>query len=343
MAEQNVKPGTKPNPAHVLLEWDLDEQDAGAASMSLADLFPWGFELLDDETMAEAGPRRSVYRLYVPEDRARPTADRLRDLSTRLADSNVISDPGRVRLLGPVNRNWADRWKTHFEIQRVGSFVIAPPWKQNELDPRPDDRTLVIEPGQAFGTGQHPTTRLCLEAMNHLHQHGLVPASVLDFGCGSGILAMAAALLWPEPTKVVAVDNDPLAVEATEENARRNHLADRLVVLPATPSTAGLDVDVNLDPSTFDLILANVRLNVLQAQAHRLLGLLTPDGTVVLSGLFDEDPDISDDLDDLEERPPSEQLLQTWRSLSPRLEVPRTLDDQGWVCLVVNPNRTNRT
>ena len=148
-------PGQDDNsrPAHVMLEWDLNEQDAGAASMFLADLFPRGFELLDDTTMAEAGPRRSVLRLYVAEADARPAADRLRDLSSQLADSDVISDPGRVRLAGPVNRNWADKWRTHFEIQRVSSFVISPPWKQNELDPGPGDRPVAAAGRRLPGDG----------------------------------------------------------------------------------------------------------------------------------------------------------------------------------------------
>ena len=110
-----------------------------------------------------------------------------------------------------VADGWADRWRSFHRPVRIGRLWIGPPWE------RPDDDLLavVVDPGRAFGTGAHPTTRLCLELLQKLE-----PRSLLDVGCGSGVLSVAAALLGFAP--VVAVDTEQAAVEATEANARAN-------------------------------------------------------------------------------------------------------------------------
>ena len=111
----------------------------------------------------------------------------------------------------PVADDWAERWRTFHKPVRVGPFWVGPPW----LEPDEDSIPLVVEPGRAFGTGAHPTTRLCLEILL-----GLERGSLLDVGCGSGVLAIGAAKLGFDP--VVALDSDPAAVEATEANALAN-------------------------------------------------------------------------------------------------------------------------
>jgi ribosomal protein L11 methyltransferase len=129
--------------------------------------------------------------------------------------------------------DWADRWRAFHRGVRVGALWVGPPWEE------PDDVvSVVVDPGRAFGTGGHATTRLCLELLQ------LVPrGSLVDVGCGSGVLAIAAAKLGFGP--VVALDNDPAAVEATEANASRNgvrleaRLADALAgPLPETDVAA---------------------------------------------------------------------------------------------------------
>ncbi|MBD0338612.1 MAG: 50S ribosomal protein L11 methyltransferase [Thermoleophilia bacterium] len=109
--------------------------------------------------------------------------------------------------------NWAERWRGFHRGARVGSLWVGPPWELPPADATP----VVVDPGRAFGTGGHPTTRLCLELLQ------LAPrGSLVDVGCGSGVLAVAGALVGFEP--VTALDSDPAAVEATGENARRNRV-----------------------------------------------------------------------------------------------------------------------
>ena len=119
------------------------------------------------------------------------------------------------RVVGePVESDWAERWKRFHRSVRIGSLWVGPSWEE----PDGDANAVVIDPGQAFGTGAHPTTRLCLELLL-----GLEPASLVDLGCGSGVLAVAAAKLGFRP--VVAVDSDVAAVEATRANASVNGVA----------------------------------------------------------------------------------------------------------------------
>jgi ribosomal protein L11 methyltransferase len=110
-----------------------------------------------------------------------------------------------------VESGWEERWREFHKPVRVGPLWIGPPWEE----PPADALAVVVDPGRAFGTGAHPTTRLCLETLTELD-----PGSLLDVGCGSGVLAIAAALLGYGP--VTGIDTDPAAIEATLANAAAN-------------------------------------------------------------------------------------------------------------------------
>ena len=112
----------------------------------------------------------------------------------------------------PVLAGWEERWRDFHRPARIGPLWIGPPWERAE-----GDLAVTIDPGRAFGTGAHPTTRLCLELLLEVQ-----PTSLLDVGCGSGVLALAAARLGFDP--VVALDHDPAAVEAATRNAEANAL-----------------------------------------------------------------------------------------------------------------------
>jgi ribosomal protein L11 methyltransferase len=129
-----------------------------------------------------------------------------------------------MRAVGPLSvkaleeEDWANAWKQHYTVQRIGTrTVIVPSWL--EYAPQPNDIVLRLDPGMAFGTGLHPTTQLCV---GFIEQHVAPGLHVLDLGCGSGILAIAAARLG---ATVLALDTDPIAVTATRENVERNDVA----------------------------------------------------------------------------------------------------------------------
>lgn len=129
----------------------------------------------------------------------------------------------------PVDQDWAERWRTFHRPVRIGPLWVGPPW----LVPDVGAIAVVVDPGRAFGTGAHPTTRLCLELLLDVRR-----ASLLDIGCGSGVLAIGAAKLGFDP--VVALDVDPAAVEATLENAAANGIALQVELVDALDPAAVL-------------------------------------------------------------------------------------------------------
>lgn len=169
-----------------------------------------------------------------------------------------------------ADQAWERAWLDDFEPMQFGDHL----WVCPSGFPHPDGTTVVeLDPGLAFGTGRHPTTALCLE---WLAQTELDGCSIIDFGCGSGILAVAAALLGA--TRVTAVDIDAQARLATGENARRNGVA-------AAITTCGPD---DLAAHQVDHLIANILAQPLAELAPRFAQLVRPGGTVVLSGLLDD-------------------------------------------------------
>lgn len=162
-----------------------------------------------------------------------------------------------------VEDGWEERWRAFHRATRVGSLWIGPPW----LEPDSGATPVAIEPGQAFGTGGHPTTRLCLELVLEEARGSLV-----DLGCGSGVIAVAAAKLGFSP--VIAIDNDPLAVEATLRNAAANG-----VLLEAKRG----DVLSGPMPAA-DLAVANISIEAIGRLSDRFVG-----GRVITSGYLAND------------------------------------------------------
>jgi len=177
----------------------------------------------------------------------------------------------RVRRLR--EESWRDSWKKHFGIQRHGrALVVKPSWTHYRL--KGGDIVIEIDPGMAFGTGQHPTTAMCLRALEDQVRTG---ASVLDLGCGSGILAIAAAKLGAR--RVLALDVDPNAVRAARENAAANAVADVIEVREGTLEAEG---------RPFDVIVANISGLTLERLAVPLARSLAPGGSLITSGFLDD-------------------------------------------------------
>lgn len=208
-----------------------------------------------------------------PEDAASALAQ-ARDAATRWQANGATIDPARVRTATAMpEAEWRDAWKRYFKVSRLTrQIVVVPSWEP--YAPADGDVPILLDPGMAFGTGTHASTQLVLEELQALSDAGLRPARVLDMGCGSGILAIAAAKLWPTCT-VLAIDNDPIAVKATAENAAANSVGDRIVsALPGPLSEA------------FPLVLANIQAHVLRALRSELLAATAPGGVLILSGLL---------------------------------------------------------
>jgi ribosomal protein L11 methyltransferase len=176
-----------------------------------------------------------------------------------------------------ADAGWADAWKVHFKPLRVGErFIVCPTWE--EPGGGEQDLVIRIDPGQAFGTGHHETTRLCLEWLDHWDRNRAhLNVSLLDVGTGSGILAIAAGLLGY--AEVVAVDIDPEAIAVAEENIALNRLRERINLVH------GSAADVS---GRFDVVLANIQAAPLIEMALVLTGKLKSSGTLVLSGVLVE-------------------------------------------------------
>lgn len=176
--------------------------------------------------------------------------------------------------------DWATAWKERYHPIAVGrTLLIQPAWLGRPVDG--DRLPILIEPGMAFGTGLHPTTRLTLAALEDHLQPGM---RVADVGCGSGILSIAAGLLGAE--SVLALDVDPIAVRTAQENLEANDLAGRALVLPG--SLSELQQAARPPGQGFDVILANILLDVLRdLLAGGIAECLVPQGVLILSGILD--------------------------------------------------------
>ena len=173
-------------------------------------------------------------------------------------------------------QDWANAWKENYKPLRIGKrFWIRPSWLADPA-PNSDDIVIQLDPGMAFGTGTHETTRLCLALLEEYVERG---SSMLDVGCGSGILAIGAAKLGAQP--ILAFDNDPLAIDATEQNSADNqvdHLIEtQLATLSAMPK------------AKWDVVVANILAPVLQELLANdsLLDHVESDGVLILSGILD--------------------------------------------------------
>ena len=218
-----------------------------------------------------------LVKAYLPYDRvARVKVRRVRDALGHL-QAFGLGPIGRPRLRRIDDEDWLESWKASFTPMRIGRFLVRPTWAP-AADPG-DAVVVELDPGMAFGTGLHPTTRQCLEALSTLELEG---RSLLDVGTGSGILAIAAGKRGASP--LVATDVDEIAVRTARENCARNGV-DVTVVEGSAADVAG----------TFDVVVANIVAATLQAIAPDLRARLVAGGTLVVAGVIAEKADATKD------------------------------------------------
>lgn len=230
-------------------------------------------DTLDEGDAPPPGPL--TLRAYLPDDGRSPEA--MRQLIDALGYMNMMYPMPDPEFRTLDEQDWAEAWKTHYQPVRIGRHImIRPLWIDLTLEP--DDLEIALDPGMAFGTGTHPTTQLCLEALEDMVTPGL---HMLDLGCGSGILAIGAAKLGA--AHVWALDIDPIAVDVTAENAAQNGVGEKI------SAQEGSLESVLHSARRFDLLAANILAHVIKAMCEQGLGdVLRPGGKAVFSGIITE-------------------------------------------------------
>ncbi len=179
---------------------------------------------------------------------------------------------------------WKDKWKENFKPFRIADdIIVKPTWEDPPKDTRPNDIIIEIDPGSAFGTGTHETTRLCLLTLRKYITPGI---HILDAGCGSGILAITALLCGAK--SAFCLDIDPAAVDGTLENAKKNHIeSDRLTAIRANILEEGKQIK-KICNGTFQIAIANILADVIIPLAGQIGSFLCPDGIFISSGILAE-------------------------------------------------------
>lgn len=221
-----------------------------------------------------ASARENRVAGYLPvDDRLEARLTNIRDRISALPSYGLPLVSDEVTITWIQDEEWATAWKKHFKPVRIGRIVVKPTWE--EIDPQPDDVIIDIDPGMAFGTGYHPTTQLCLQALQERVKGGEV---ALDVGTGSGVLAIAAAKLGAK--RVVGLDVDTVAVEVAQENVDQSGLTETITIDRA-------DSPLALEGQA-DIVTANILAQVLIDMAGQLYEKLKPGAILIGSGIIAE-------------------------------------------------------
>lgn len=188
-----------------------------------------------------------------------------------LKNSPLLPEGFAYKIEQLEDKDWEREWMDNFHPMQFGRRLwICPSWREA---PEPEAVNVLLDPGLAFGTGTHPTTALCLRWLDGLDLEG---KTVVDFGCGSGILAIAALKLGA--AKVIGIDIDPQALQASRDNAERNGVADRLEVFLPKDQPEGIQADV---------VVANILAGPLRELAPLITSLVKPEGDLAISGILE--------------------------------------------------------
>lgn len=252
---------------------------------------------LIDEDLLKKDRNKAYVHIYLEPD-VNP-AEALAFLSERYTSENIKHT---IETDTTLEEDWRNNWKKYFNPMPVGEKILIRPSWRDDYDPN-GRVVLNIDPGLAFGTGNHETTRLCLEAVERYLKEG---DTVLDVGCGSGILAIASLLLGAG--SAVGVDIDETAVKTAKENAEINNVADRFTAI-----TGDLTEKVT---GKYNLIVANIVADAIMFLSKGVKEFMTPDTVYIMSGIIDTRAD------------------EVISAISPDFEIIEKYEDKGWVCLV---------
>lgn len=217
-------------------------------------------------------PDHTTVTGYLPvDDRLEGRLESIRERFRLLPETGTDIGPGQITVTLVEDADWADAWRSFFKTILTGRILIKPSWEEIEVGP--GQIVVEIDPGMAFGTGNHPTTQLCLLALQNYVAGG---EKVLDVGTGSGILAIAAAKLGAE--KVAATEIDRAAAEAARRNVERNGLEDRVTVYQTDTPESG--------PGEFDIAVANITADPIMALAPALARAVRKGGMLIVSGII---------------------------------------------------------
>jgi ribosomal protein L11 methyltransferase len=232
-----------------------------------------------------------VVRAYVPADSAGEESRARIEEGLWYLGRIDLGKVGALATRQVADEDWANAWKDHYHVAHLGArTVIKPSWRSYE--PQPGEVVVELDPGMAFGTGLHPTTKSCLVLLEQTLRPG---DRVLDVGTGSGILALAAVKLGA--AGVLALDVSEVAVTAARAKARANGVADRIDVRHATLEGAAGEPFLPLAPGVtvlgaevgeFDLVLANIIARVIAQLTPALMRAVRPEGTLIASGIIAE-------------------------------------------------------
>ncbi|MBE2194298.1 MAG: 50S ribosomal protein L11 methyltransferase [Anaerolinea sp.] len=218
-------------------------------------------------------PKTLMVRAYFPEDeRAEEAKRQLEEALYYLGKLYPMPQP-QYKVVD--EQDWAEAWKVNYHPVRLGRHILVRPLWVNDVPTNPDDVVIALDPGMAFGTGTHPSTQLVLEAAEDLLE-GKPGLSVLDLGCGSGILAIGAVKLGAGTVR--AVDTDPIAVRVTEENAAENGVAGKIKTSPGSLES------LRTGGESFDVALVNILAKVIIAMCGQGLGEVVKSGGVAVFG-----------------------------------------------------------
>ena len=256
--------------------------DAGVNGVAIED--PRDLELLDrgedawelvDETLADSYYEGAVVKGYLPDTpESAAQVELIRKAVEYLPAYGLDIGLGEVAVLSVDEEDWSEEWKKYFKPQKPGStLVIKPTWEA--YTPAVDEVILELDPGMAFGTGTHETTIMCIQELEKTVDK---TTEVLDIGCGSGILAIAAALLGAG--KAVGVDLDPVAVQVSLRNAELNQVADRVEI------RQGNLMDVVTEQ--VEILVSNIIAEIIVKMCPDVHRYLKPGGTWIASGIINE-------------------------------------------------------